>query len=245
MSSETTLTDISKHISINLSGLHIDYDLQLFDHFIFIEMTINEKKYFIEIYNETNIRIYSTDTSHESFVTDAIKSVSEIETAKIPMFVINQFIDSLSKDSAGFDEESDEEYKDDFSYRCMKNFWKYVKSIATPDRVISITSFGNKYKNFDTVKKTFDCSFNALHVRSSKGGLNLGQLRGTDVEVQRRVEQGKGFYSFMLDLVTRIEKHGYSNVGVFCSAGHHRSVACVELLTKFVYKNATVHHLNL
>lgn len=153
MSSEITLADISKDICTNLSDLDIDYDLQLFDHFIFITMTINEKKYFIEIYNEINIRIYNTDTDYASFVTDTIKSIPEIETVKIPIFVISQFIDSLSEDFAGFDEESYEEYKDDLSYRSIKDFWKDVKSIVNPDRVISITSFGNKYKNFETVKK--------------------------------------------------------------------------------------------
>jgi hypothetical protein len=245
MSSVVSLADISKDISINLSSLHIDNSLQLYDDFIFITLTINEVTYYIEIYNELNIRIYNDTTDYASFITDVIKSLPEIETIKIPIFVINQLIDSISEDSAGFDEASDEEYKYDFSYRCMKDFWKDVKSTATSDRVICITSFGNKYKNFETVKKTFDCSFNALHVRSSKSGLNLGKLRGTDIEIQKRVEQGKGFCSFIMDLVIRIEKHGYSNVGVFCSAGHHRSVACVELLKKFVYKNATIHHLNL
>lgn len=246
MSSESSLEDISRDISTNLSSLHIDHNLQLYHDFIFITLTINGVTYCVEIYElNINVRIYNDTTDYASFVRDVIKSLPEIETIKIPMFVISQFIDSISEDSAGFDEASDEEYKDDFSYKCMKDFWKEVKSIATPDRVISITSFGNKYKNFETVKKKFDCSFNALHVRSSKSGLNLGKLRGTDVEIQKRIEQGKGFCSFIIDLVTRIEKHDYSNVGVFCSAGHHRSVACVVLLKKFVYKNATVHHLNL
>ena len=108
----------------------------------------------------------------------------------------------------------------------------------------NFASFGNKYKNFETVKKSFECSFNALHVRSNKHGMDLSK-RGIHDEIQKRVQQGKGFCDFIISVIENIEKHNYKNIGIFCSAGHHRSVACVELLKKFVYKNATVIHLNL
>jgi len=241
MSSEVTLSDIHAHISTNL---HCPHELELYDGLIFISLSLNDIPYYFEIYSDSHMSIYSDSQNYASFVTDTMGSLPEISSVSIPMFIINQFIDSLSVDSAGFDD-SDDECKDDFIYKNMKDFWKHVKSIANTDRSITVTSFGNKYKNFDTVKKSFDCSFNALHVRSSKKGLNLSKLRGTGDEVQRNVEQGKGFCDFIIELVTKVEKNDYSNIGIFCKAGHHRSVACVELLVKYVYKKGIVHHLNL
>ena len=42
-----------------------------------------------------------------------------------------------------------------------------------------------------------------------------------------------------------ISHHLYVKIGVYCRAGHHRSVAMGEMLKKYVYKNAKIKHLTI
>lgn len=49
----------------------------------------------------------------------------------------------------------------------------------------------------------------------------------------------------MTRIVTTVEQEDLHFIGIFCTAGHHRSVACGELLLKHVYPKAKLIHLTL
>ena len=89
-----------------------------------------------------------------------------------------------------------------------------------------------------------DCAFNALHVNSKRPkGVSLKGLRGTDEIIQKGVKAGSGFVKVMTNIVDRTEEHNYVKIGIYCRSGHHRSVACAELLLKFVYPKAIIKHI--
>ena len=129
------------------------------------------------------------------------------------------------------------------------------KLIPNPNREILMVSFGEKFKTPSSMEQNkispefpFKCdkTFDARHINSSrpKGG-GLRDLRGTDEIIQKCIESGSGFEFVMKCIVKSIEQNNYKTIGVYCTAGHHRSVASVELLKKHLYPNAKVKHLHI
>jgi len=49
----------------------------------------------------------------------------------------------------------------------------------------------------------------------------------------------------MKNIVKTVERDNCKLIGIYCRAGHHRSVACAELLKRFVYINSNIHHLTI
>ncbi len=241
-----SLVHIHSDITSNVSYKN---ESHLYDDFIFVNFTINDEIYYCEITDEAHVKIYTESNDFTKIINNIIKYIPSILSPRsVPAFIINQFIDQIIEivelSSAGFDEMSDSD--NDYNCKDLIQFWKNLQSSSNINRNINITSFGNKYKGFESTKNSFDISFNALCVRSKmKKGMNLSKLRGTDVEVQQIVNRGKGFCDFITHIVHKIETHNYTNIGIFCRAGHHRSVSCVELLKKHIYKKAHVNHLNL
>ena len=74
---------------------------------------------------------------------------------------------------------------------------------------------------------------------------HLKVARGTGTSVQHLVESGRRFQEVVEDIVTTTERGNLAAVGVYCRAGHHRSVACAELIRAHVYPRASVRHLTL
>ena len=61
-------------------------------------------------------------------------------------------------------------------------------------------------------------------------------MRGTDLQIQREVRECSIFEDFISNIVSDIEKRDLHVIAIICRAGHHRSVACAEMLIH-LYKN--------
>lgn len=204
-----------------------------------------------EIYDYTTINIFNETTgkSYDKEILEIIKTVDETKpNCEIPSYAIETLISNLF-DSAGF---NSTDYEEKINY---EDAWTELKKIANPERNILFVSFGEKFKKPSQMEKTkisldipFSCdkTFDARHINSSKPkGGGLKDLRGTDEIIQKCVLSGSGFSFVMNCIVNSIEKNNYKIVGIFCTAGHHRSVAVVELLQKYLYPKATIKHLHI
>jgi len=139
----------------------------------------------------------------------------------------------------------DDDYLDDNAYTLTEtpvDFWEHLRRMCkNPEKQkIHIVSWGDKFYKTPPVKP----HFNAKTIGSKKPR-NLRDLRGTDESLQRTIQSAKGFEFFMETIIKKIEADELKVVGIFCTAGHHRSVACAELLKKHVYTSATIQHLTL
>lgn len=109
------------------------------------------------------------------------------------------------------------------------------KLIKNPNRDILLVSFGEKFRTPKSMEQTkisdalpFKCekTFDARHINSSKPkGGGLRNLRGTDEIIQKCVESGSGFEFVINCIVKYIEEHNSKVIGVYCTAGHHRSIS--------------------
>lgn len=222
--------------------------IKLYDSMIFFVISINGNNLYLEIYDHTSYKSYDDkNICYDKNIKNILNDIPEyLSIIQIPIHIIHTLVDEINVDhvgDAGFDKDTE---IDIANYKTDLSFWKSTKLGVNVSRSITITSFGNKYTGFDALKKTFDCSFNALCVRSKvPRGFSLKKIRGTDEIMQHVVEGGKGFNDFIRFIVSKVEENNYTNIGIFCRAGHHRSVACVELLAKYIYSNAKVKHLNL
>jgi RNase adaptor protein for sRNA GlmZ degradation len=73
----------------------------------------------------------------------------------------------------------------------------------------------------------------------------MHHLRGTDKIIKKCTEAGSGFSEVITRIVNYIETKEEKKIGIFCTAGHHRSVAVVELLKMYLYKKAQIKHNNI
>ena len=210
-----------------------------------------------EITDCTTIDVSSEKTgiSYKKELLDIIIGMDPlIPQYQIPSHAIETLISNLF-DSAGFNNtELDAETPEKISK--METYYVELrKLIPNPNREILMVSFGEKFKTPSSMEQNkispefpFKCdkTFDARHINSSrpKGG-GLRDLRGTDEIIQKCIESGSGFEFVMKCIVKSIEQNNYKTIGVYCTAGHHRSVASVELLKKHLYPNAKVKHLHI
>ncbi len=187
-----------------------------------------------------NVLSETTGISYNKEILEIIKSIDETKPHnEIPSYAIEILLSNLF-DTAGFNS-SDIEEKIEYEDK-----WSELKKIANPERKILLISFGEKFKNPSLMGLTCDKTFDARHINSSKPkGKSLKDLRGTDEIIQKCVQAGSGFSFVMNCIVQAIEKNNYKSIGIFCTAGHHRSVAVVELLYKHLYPKATIKHLHI
>ena len=165
---------------------------------------------------------------------------------------------SADEDAAGFyGKESDTKEREIAEYinlatetdmeKVMKDpFWKGMRSKANPDRKITIFTYGTRYIKQEQFAVRFNAPFscNAKLINSSKPG-NVHRLRGTDAAIQKRVRTATMFEPLIEKFVEIVERDNLKRAGVFCTAGHHRSVALGEFIGAYVYPNATVKHLTI
>ena len=132
------------------------------------------------------------------------------------------------------------------------DLYKNLRSSKNVENEIIFFSFGVKHDKSESVEqrnivdklriphkcnKTFDARrANAKHAPGH---------RGTEEILQKGMEAGSGYDNLMIEIVTHIDTYNSKVIGIYCSAGHHRSVALVELLKKYVYKNAIIKHLHI
>lgn len=119
---------------------------------------------------------------------------------------------------------------------------KFLKSLAvTTDRIIHIVTYGTRFifEPPSGVQKIFDAS-----VLNGKRNKDIIKLRGTSLKIQQLVRDADGFVKFFTELIKSVEVENLTFIAITCKAGHHRSVACAEIL-RYVYPNATVEHLTM
>lgn len=218
---------------------------------IYLQYKNEEETINFEIYDYTTID--ATSEKGISYRKDLSKILNEsrldIPREQIPSHVIERFI-SNKFDSTGFhDIEIKAPIKMDYVYSNLK---KYIKNL---NRYILLVSFGEKFRSPKSMEQSeisdalvFKCekTFDARHINSSKPkGGGLRDLRETDEIIQKCIESGSSLEFVMNCIVKYIEDNYSKIIGVYCSAGHHRSISVIELLKKHLYLNAKVKHLDI
>ncbi len=197
-----------------------------------------------EIYDPTTIIAYADDEEYDSQVKEILASIGDdVPLNQVPGVVIERLLSNLF-DAAGFTEENRNP-----SYDSHYDYTELLKQTFTPERELYIVSFGEKFKSPKAMEQgkisnflpfKCDCTFDARHINSAKPKSgNLRELRGTDSIIQKCIESGSGFEFVMRCIITSIEAKDPKVIGIYCTAGHHRSVALAELLKRHIYLKAT------
>ena len=214
--------------------------IDLFDELLVVEYRdIN-----FEIIDSTNIEAYNINTGidYKKEIYSILKSLDDtIPLLEIPSYIIERLISDIY-DSAGFTDNIMNEI--DIPHYDYSNLLKLIKN---NEREIEIISFGEKFKTPKSMERTLcQKTFDARHINSSKPkGKSLRDLRGTDEIIQKCIESGSGFEFVMTCIIKAINEKNYKIIGIYCTAGHHRSVAVVELMKKNLYPNAKIKHLHI
>lgn len=133
-------------------------------------------------------------------------------------------------------------------------FWNIMKSKFNPDvnRNIKIISYGIQFypildqyilPDYESINHTYDVR--PLRTPKDKRPVNFNsliKLRGTDLRIQKEIRETELFELIMSNIIHDIEKKDLKSIALFCNKGHHRSVACAEML-KYLYPNAIITHL--
>jgi hypothetical protein len=207
-----------------------------YEEFICFEYKINGNTINFEIYNYNNIIATCGETDYTDKLKELIQNCTHLPEHQIPAYVIDIFITDEFDDFIGEELNVENMGNKDYLYRELGNL------IKKPERKLNIFSFGEKHQNPNTTKydKTFD-----VRKMNSNRVTGLHKLRGTDEIIQKCIESGSEFDKVMTWIVEYIERENPDSIGIYCRAGHHRSVAVVELLKKYVYKNAIIKHLHI
>lgn len=218
-----------------LAEIYPEMSVETFSLKTIYKLLIKDRTYIIE-HNHINNNIQITDNQGIEY-DESIYLENTLNVADATMkFLHDQHV------VAGFN--VDEEVDLDIP---KFNRWTDLIKQIKPNvlRILNIETYGNmfkQYKNYTRVQKRF----NALVICSSKPkDVDLHHARGTDPAIQRSVSSGKRFWEVIERIVTTVEKEDLSCIGIYCRAGHHRSVACAELLKMHVYHNSQIKHLTL
>jgi hypothetical protein len=164
---------------------------------------------------------------------------------------ISFFLNEIQKLEASSKEEKDDDVNNEEEE--APGFSKNAKETKRLDKLPNINTNRNRELLIYTWgrrngHKPFDSQFNfhaAILHGNTRHGLDLRKLRGTDEEIQDSVMSSENFHTFMTMVLEKIETSDFNIISISCVAGHHRSVACAEILKKFYYPNALVKHLCL
>jgi hypothetical protein len=246
-----------KEIYKNIKSKFPTGKTELYDEMIWFQFSHEFETLNFEIIDWTTIDVSSEKSgiSYKKELLEIIKQIdSTIPTHQVPSYAIETLISNLF-DSAGFNEKELEEETLEKAPKMDAYYTELRKMILNPNREILMVSFGEKFKspismeqNVISPELPFKCekTFDARHINSSrpKGG-GLRDLRGTDEIIQKCIESGSGFEFVMGCIVKSIEQNNYKTIGLYCSAGHHRSPGAIELLKKNLYPNAKIKHLHI
>ena len=72
----------------------------------------------------------------------------------------------------------------------------------------------------------------------------LVKLRGTNLKVQQEIRYAELYQEFIENIIKEVELNNFIKISIVCKAGHHRSVACAEMLIH-IYPNRTIQHLTI
>jgi hypothetical protein len=128
-------------------------------------------------------------------------------------------------------------------------FWQRVKTKFNVkiDRKLHIYTYGTTYL-FESPRgcqKVYNAAvLRGNHKKHSREFKALVKMRGTDLQIQQEVRECPIFCEFMENIIADIESSNFHTVAIVCRAGHHRSVACTEMLVH-LYTNIIVDHLTI
>jgi hypothetical protein len=237
MSLENIYEDLKSKFPTNI--------IYLFEEYIFIEYKSKENRINFEIYDYNKILATCGETDYTDKLTKLFQECTDLPKHQIPANMIDIFIA----------EEFDDYIGEEFKYENMGNktdLYKELQSYKNVKNKIIFFSFGErKYdpvkveqnKIVDKLRISYKCdkTFDARKANAHRGPGH----RGTEEILQKCMEAGSGYDKLMTDIVTHIDTYDSKVIGIYCSEGHHRSVALVELLKKYVYKNAIIKHLHI
>jgi len=191
-------------------------------------------------------------TNYSKKLCDVIDNVTMFphEEKNKLLLIIQQFKDLFSKHGIAGMEGCDKLKADLIPYNGSTDaIWKKlkIKYNVNTNRKLKIVTYGKTFISDTPAKceRVFDSSI--LRGGTDKISLTwklLIKLRGTDSYVQYDVRNAVLFESFISDIVQQIEQNNYNYIAIICRAGHHRSVACAEML-KHLYSNLCVKHLTI
>ena len=242
-----------------MDNLKLSYpDMIESNNLIFININDINVMFGTDLENIEKYEYNAWDTKGNDYTSKLTQAICDVK--KIPhnpkdniILILQYFKDSLGV-IAGFDTNtlsdiendvnlSPYDGKSDLIWSVMKN--KYNVNI---DRYLKIYTYGTTFI-FDAPK---DCQhiFNASILKgSAKENIGLSyksllKLRGTSLKVQYEVRHAVMFTQFIEEIISKIEKENLKTIAIICRAGHHRSVACAEMLIH-MYQNRIVEHLTI
>lgn len=138
----------------------------------------------------------------------------------------------------------------------IDQFWNASKLKFNVDveRNLKIVTYGyqfypvlDKYilEDYNNIQVTYDVR--SLKTNKNKQGLDfkaLCKLRGTDLKVQQEIREAEMFETILENIIKEIETKNLTYIAICCNRGHHRSIACAEML-KYLYTNTQINHLTL
>jgi len=167
------------------------------------------------------------------------------------LLILQYFKDHLLGGTYGMEQcESKGDGTDVIYYDASKdNIWTKLKNKFNVDvnRKLHIYTFGTSFI-FDNPKdcqKTYNAAIlRGSHKKRSTQFKELVKMRGTDLQIQQEIRECPIFCDFIQDIVKDIESNNLHTIAITCRAGHHRSVACAEMLVH-LYVNRKVNHLTI
>jgi hypothetical protein len=203
------------------------------------------------------------NTKGDNLTEKLTSAIEEVKTMKYNsddklVLIIQCFLDMLC-DIAGFNNNGIQHENDidlppyDGANDKLWNILKNKYSVNT-NRMLHVYTYGSRFIFEPPKDCRSDCVFDASILRGSvvdkSNAANtisiksLSKLRGTSLKVQEEIRGAKLFVQFITKLVERIELENLSVISITCKAGHHRSVACAEMLN-YLYPNIIITHLTI
>lgn len=221
-------------------------DIKDYDNLLILEFN---NKLRVEITDYT-LNVYDKSFDYTKRCKEIAKKIKKKHTDNKAIFyyTLKTFLPEYY-DCAGFEESEETKEKEK-----LDDFWDYLRSIEPKNkdkidkeqREIIIYTFGNKFNQYKSWCRLSKKNFGATIINSKRPkGINLRKARGTDERLQETVQMATQFQPLMTNIVEAIETLNLPSIGIYCTAGHHRSVACGEMLKNKIYKKAIVKHLTI
>lgn len=108
-------------------------------------------------------------------------------------------------------------------------------NMANPQRQLTIIS----HKTSQSVNTQYD-----IKALSGRRPHNISNIDGRHKKIQESILRHSNYTNYINNIIKFIETHDLTRVSFHCKHGHHRSVACAELLGTW-YPLAKIIHTNI
>ena len=110
------------------------------------------------------------------------------------------------------------------------------------DRKLKILTWGKLLHKEPNCDITFDLSKFSTKLYDNSKKLDLKLLDGRDEIIQISIIQHPIFDLLIEKILNEINENNADTISFVCNHGKHRSVGWAEILKKYYFKNASVHH---